>query len=287
MGFLKFGSRCMIQWFHAKGGFSTLADYLSVRINTPLFTLLEFLHQILNALVWCRSQSTNWKRWQVVCKGDGRSCDHGITSCDGLHEQLHQWIHQETTTGADHHLSSRVFAENLWSSRCLSSSKATYKFYSFWRGLILKLITSRSLPLRLTGWEQLKDCIEACKNHRPPPKMFEVSQAGGLQFVNGIFEFAGVMHYSWRVCPVFPERTWHCFVVQCAHSKNGGFYLRQTKSNWERIETLIITSTSRRKMRSCNLPLAWLGNMPKCRHWSSTAVVGRRSDGRYPECCKR
>ena len=75
-------------------------------------------------------------------------------------------------------------------------SKATYKFYSFWRGLILKLITSRSLPLRLTGWEQLKDCIEACKNHRPPPKMFEVSQAGGVQFVNGIFEFAGVMHYS-------------------------------------------------------------------------------------------
>jgi len=144
--------------------------------------------------------------------------------------------------------------------------KQIYKFYSFWRGLILKLITSRSLPLRLTGWEQLKDCIEACKNHRPPPNMFEVSQAGGLQFVNGIFEFAGVMHYSGRVCPVFPERTSHCFVVQCAHSKNGGFYLRQTKSNRERIETLIITSTSRRNMRSCNLPLAWLGNMPKCRH---------------------
>ena len=39
MGFLKFGSRCMIQRFHAKGGFSTLADYryLSVMINTPLF----------------------------------------------------------------------------------------------------------------------------------------------------------------------------------------------------------------------------------------------------------
>ena len=74
--------------------------------------------------------------------------------------------------------------------------KQIYKFYSVWRGLILKLITSQSLPLRLTGWEQLKDCIEACKNHRPPPKMFEVSQAGGVQFVNGIFEFAGVMHYS-------------------------------------------------------------------------------------------
>ena len=71
--------------------------------------------------------------------------------------------------------------------------KQIYKFYSVWRGLILKLITSRSLPLRLTGWEQLKDCIEACKNHRPPPKMFEVSQAGGVQFVNGIFEFAGVI----------------------------------------------------------------------------------------------
>ena len=71
--------------------------------------------------------------------------------------------------------------------------KQIYKFYSVWRGLILKLITSQSLPLRLTGWEQLKDCIEACKNHRPPPKMFEVSQAGGVQFVNGIFEFAGVI----------------------------------------------------------------------------------------------
>ena len=71
--------------------------------------------------------------------------------------------------------------------------KQINKFYSVWRGLILKLITSQSLPLRLTGWEQLKDCIEACKNHRPPPKMFEVSQAGGVQFVNGIFEFAGVI----------------------------------------------------------------------------------------------
>ena len=71
--------------------------------------------------------------------------------------------------------------------------KQIYKFYSVWRGLILKLITSQSLPLRLTGWEQLKDCIEACKNHRPPPKMFEVSQAGGVQFVNGIFEFTEVI----------------------------------------------------------------------------------------------
>jgi len=74
----------------------------------------------------------------------------------------------------------REYLQKIFDRLVVSRRKQTYKFYSFWRGLILKLITSRSLPLRLTGWEQLKDCIEACKNHRPPPKMFVVFQAGGL-----------------------------------------------------------------------------------------------------------
>jgi len=180
----------MIQRFHAEGGFSTLADYLSVRINTPLFPSLEFLHQILSALFDAVPSR------QIV--NDDKSSakemeDHAIMVSQAVMDYMNSFTDESLKKQPPELIiTCREYLQKIFDRLVVSRRKQTYKFYSFWRGLILKLITSRSLPLRLTGWEQLKDCIEACKNHRPPPKMFEVSQAG-LQFVNGKFEFAGVI----------------------------------------------------------------------------------------------
>eukprot|EP00536_Pseudo-nitzschia_multiseries_P011383 jgi/Psemu1/326427/estExt_fgenesh1_pg.C_3830003 len=67
----------------------------------------------------------------------------------------------------------------------------TYDFYSFWRALVLKLITSQSLPLKLFGWQQMEILLEASGAHRPPPRSFVVEQAG-CNFVNGEYHFRGV-----------------------------------------------------------------------------------------------
>jgi len=67
----------------------------------------------------------------------------------------------------------------------------TYEFYSFWRGLVLKLVTSQSLPLKLFGWQQIETLLEASAAHRPPPRSFVAEQAG-CDFVNGEYHFKGV-----------------------------------------------------------------------------------------------
>ncbi|VEU44224.1 unnamed protein product [Pseudo-nitzschia multistriata] len=67
----------------------------------------------------------------------------------------------------------------------------TYEFYSFWRGLVLKLITSQSLPLKLFGWQQMETLLEASAAHRPPPRSF-VAEDAGCRFVNGEYRFKGI-----------------------------------------------------------------------------------------------
>eukprot|EP00956_Cyclotella_meneghiniana_P030232 scaffold75485_cov79-Cyclotella_meneghiniana.AAC.3 len=61
-------------------------------------------------------------------------------------------------------------------------------YYDFNRSLVLKLITSASLPLKLLGWNTLKDIIDASIDRRPPPRAFVVEGAG-LEFINGRFDF--------------------------------------------------------------------------------------------------
>ena len=68
----------------------------------------------------------------------------------------------------------------------------TYDFYAFWRSLVLKLITSQSLPLKLFGWQQMETLLEASAAHRPPPRSFVVSNAG-CTFVNGEYDFNGLV----------------------------------------------------------------------------------------------
>jgi ubiquitin carboxyl-terminal hydrolase 9/24 len=66
----------------------------------------------------------------------------------------------------------------------------TYDFYVFWRSLVLKLITSQSLPLKLFGWHQMETLLEASAAHRPPPRSF-VADHAGCTFVNGEYHFKG------------------------------------------------------------------------------------------------
>ena len=66
------------------------------------------------------------------------------------------------------------------------------EFYAFYRSIILSMISSTSLPLKLSGWEQVNELIKACNEHRPPPRQFRVSDAG-CTLVNGIYEFAGTI----------------------------------------------------------------------------------------------
>jgi len=60
-------------------------------------------------------------------------------------------------------------------------------FFTFWRALALKLITSQSLPLKLFGWNEIDALIKEAKSLAPPPRAYRVSGAG-TAFVNGIYE---------------------------------------------------------------------------------------------------
>ena len=62
------------------------------------------------------------------------------------------------------------------------------EFFTFWRALALKLITSQSLPLKLFGWNEIDDLIKEARRSAPPPKSYLVTGAG-TNFVNGLYEF--------------------------------------------------------------------------------------------------
>lgn len=68
----------------------------------------------------------------------------------------------------------------------------TMEFYAFWRNLVLVMITSPSLPLKLTGWEQVNELIKAGTDHRPPPRSFLCAGAG-TTVCNGVYHFAGTV----------------------------------------------------------------------------------------------
>ena len=81
----------------------------------------------------------------------------------------------------------RIFDRFIDTQRC-----DTYQFYAFWMSLALKLITSQSFPLKTAGWQQLELLIQACENHRPPPRTYAVCGAG-CDIVNGTYNFTGIV----------------------------------------------------------------------------------------------
>lgn len=172
-------------FLHVKG-FARLYTYMSERIGSPAFPDLDILHQILTALgdiVPARfttpDQSAAARETEDAAISVGRATMQFVSSCSG--EKLKK-IPVELLQTLQKDLS-RIF-DRLVSTR----RDSTYEYYEFWRGLILRLIKSPSLPLRLFGWQQIDDLLDACAEHRPPPRFYDVSTAG-CTFVNGRYSY--------------------------------------------------------------------------------------------------
>ena len=178
----------MIDRFRQEHGFTRLHRYMVARINTPLFPNLEALHQILTAIgdalpnrTGGNDQVQGAKEMEDGAIDVAKATMQFIDSCT---DEALKKLPTEQLNTVQHDLQ-RIF-DRLVSTR----RESTYEFYQFWRSLILKLITSQSLPLKLFGWQQVDDILEASAEHRPPPRGFIVSEAG-CSFVNGPYSFAG------------------------------------------------------------------------------------------------
>ncbi len=178
----------MIDRFRQEQGFARLSTYLVGRIGTPTFPSLDLLHQVLTAVAdVIPAKAANPEHAAAVKNVEDAAINVAkatmqyVSSCsdDSLKK-----IPPDYLNTVQHDLQ-RIF-DKLVSTRRAS----TYEFYTFWRGLILRLIKSPSLPLRLFGWQQVDDLLDACAEHRPPPRYFDVSTAG-CTFVNGRYSFTG------------------------------------------------------------------------------------------------
>lgn len=99
-----------------------------------------------------------------------------------LDEETLKRLSPDAIRGVTYHL------QRIYERLALSHPPAIYDYYTFSRSLVLKLITSQSLPLKLLGWTALEEIIEASGEKRPPPKCYWVRGAG-LDFINGVYEF--------------------------------------------------------------------------------------------------
>jgi hypothetical protein len=198
----------MIDRFRQEQGFSRLHRYMLERINTPLFPSMESLHQVLSALgdaLPNRSTATPAEQGAAAKEMEDAAIDVAkatmqfINSCS---DDALKKLPSDHLNTVQHDLQ-RIF-DRLVSTR----RDSTYEFYEFWRALILKLITSQSLPLKLFGWQQVDDLLEASADHRPPPRAFDATTAG-CTFVNGKYVFTGATSpdgYAQRGADISYER---------------------------------------------------------------------------------
>ncbi|KAG7367521.1 ubiquitin carboxyl-terminal hydrolase [Nitzschia inconspicua] len=80
--------------------------------------------------------------------------------------------------------------QKIFDRLVVNRRKNTYEFYAFWRSLVWKLITSKSLPLKLFGWQQVDEILLASSMQRPPPRSF-LAEGAGCSFVNGEYFYSG------------------------------------------------------------------------------------------------
>ena len=90
--------------------------------------------------------------------------------------------------------------------RCTSREEYN-AFHGTLNGLVLRYLTSSSLPLRLLGWEELDSIICHAERMRPPPRQ-HVVEGAGCGYVNGVFHFGGdVDAEGWAVVLGSNERS--------------------------------------------------------------------------------
>ena len=66
------------------------------------------------------------------------------------------------------------------------------QFFTFWREFAYKFMSANSLLLRLQGWTEISELITKAAKYRPPPRCYQVVNAG-IPFVNGIYEYSGIV----------------------------------------------------------------------------------------------
>eukprot|EP00591_Stephanopyxis_turris_P012620 CAMPEP_0195508440 /NCGR_PEP_ID=MMETSP0794_2-20130614/1643_1 /TAXON_ID=515487 /ORGANISM="Stephanopyxis turris, Strain CCMP 815" /LENGTH=642 /DNA_ID=CAMNT_0040635399 /DNA_START=81 /DNA_END=2006 /DNA_ORIENTATION=- len=213
----------MIRKFWAIGGFAALATYLENRAeaNAEQFPNLDVLHSLLNSIADAVPTNSN-----VVDAGSKpgkygsvedtviRICQAVMMFIDGTSEESMKKQANDTLSRIRYGL--QIIFDKLASMR----RKETFAFYQFWRRLTLKLITSESFPLRLFGWEQVGELIDASVEMRPPPKYFIVEEAG-RHFVNGKYIYNGQMDED-GYARLGGETSYVLFIPKTVPEKDGG-----------------------------------------------------------------
>ena len=187
----------LINKFRSLKGFSYLATYLSGRVSSSNFPPLEQLHFILHATAdsilhtHTVEHTPKVRGWEDDAIRVAKSVMNTIDGFgeDALKRQMHEVLNQSLTD-----------VHGIFSRLDPIRRRELNEFFKFWRSMVLKLISSQSLPLKLFGWEQMNAVIYESRVMRPPPRAF-IASGAGCQFANGIYEFNGAMTEGGYVKP--------------------------------------------------------------------------------------
>ena len=172
-----------IQFFQLIDGFATLSTYLESRVDTPMAVKLDLLLPIVSAIADIELRRVRTP--QSIDEYDSELVGRAVMKCIcSLSDELMCLLHIDVLK------SLRFELRCIFDRLILIKREECYRFYCFWRDLVLRLIHSKSDDHMLFGWVELEELIGASREHRPPPKAFEVSGAG-VAFVNGLYTFCG------------------------------------------------------------------------------------------------
>lgn len=173
----------VIEYFRTAGGFDAFNEYMAMTIGTKAAPSFEVLHHVLIAVG--DSSFSRLVESPQVAEDDALSVSKTVMSViSAMNDEELKKVPTDSLNLVLRDLQS--IYDNLVGSR----RQDTYEFYGFWRSVVLKMIKSPSLPLKLNGWEQLGEIVDAVGEHAPPPRSFIVSGAGAT-VCNGRFEYGG------------------------------------------------------------------------------------------------
>jgi ubiquitin carboxyl-terminal hydrolase 9/24 len=155
--------------------------------SPPSFPFLDNIQIILEALK--DSIPLPSERSNEQTKEESKHTEDLLRICNAIKSHL-QSLDEETLKriNPDAIKGTMYQLQRLYDKLALSYPPLINEYYDFSRSLVLKLITSASLPLKLLGWTALEEIIDASIEKRPPPKAYLVEGAG-LEFINGRFDY--------------------------------------------------------------------------------------------------
>jgi hypothetical protein len=176
----------LVAKFRNLEGFKFLGAYLSARLGKSNYPSLDIVHHLLHAAADSIVQPVSGNEIELR-----RSLDEGLNLFGRSVMDYFYTCSEDTLKKQAHdNLSTIVFDIQKVYERFAATRRGDfYSFFDFSRKFALKLITSQSLPLRLYGWETVKDLVEVGFDYRPPPRAYRVSGAG-CDYANGIYEYA-------------------------------------------------------------------------------------------------